>query len=95
MTSAALRIEDRRTWERELIARYLDGLHASSGQRFDPDDIWNLYRNQLLHALLMWTPTLCHSEHLPHMLPEAASLAMIERMTAAIDDLDALDIRAT
>jgi hypothetical protein len=90
--SAALRIEDRRAWERELIARYLDRLHASSGRRFEPADTWNLYRGQIFHALLMWTPTLCHSEHLPSMQPEAVSLAMIERMTAAIDDLDALDI---
>jgi len=90
--SAALRVEDRRAWERELIARYLERLEEASAERFDPDDTWNLYRGQLFHALLMWTPTLCHSEHLPSMQPEAVSLAMIERMTTAIDDLDAIEL---
>jgi hypothetical protein len=41
----------------------------------------------------MWTPTLCHSEHLPSMQSDETSLCMIERMTAAIDDLDAVDAR--
>ncbi len=88
--SAGLQIEDRRAWEQDLVRRYLDRLQHACGQRFDFDDSWNLYRQQIFHALLMWTPTLCHSEHLPSMQPEAASLAMIERMTAAIDDLDSI-----
>jgi aminoglycoside phosphotransferase (APT) family kinase protein len=89
--SAALAIEDRRTWERELLRRYLDALSAKTGRRFDFDEAWTLYRQQLLHALSMWSITLCHSPLLPAMQPEEASLTMIERMTAAIADLDALD----
>ena len=88
--SAALQIEDRRAWEQDLVRRYLDRLQHACGQRFEFDVSWDLYRQQMLHALLMWTPTLCHSEHLPSMQPEAASLAMIARMTAAIDDLDSI-----
>jgi thiamine kinase-like enzyme len=89
--SAALEIEDRRSWERELVRRYHERLESSAERGFDADELWRQYRRQMLHALLMWTPTLCHSEHLPDMQPEAASLCMIERMTAAIDDLESLD----
>jgi hypothetical protein len=90
--SAALDVDDRRAWERELVRRYVDRLSQTARRRFDPDEVFRDYRHQMLHALLMWTPTLCHSEHLPDMQPEAASLCMIERMTAAIDDLDSLDV---
>ncbi len=89
--SAGLAIEDRRTWERELLRRYLDGLAAAGGPQLDAGEFFDHYRAQMFHALLMWTPTLCHSEHLPNMQTEETSLCMIERMTAAIDDLDALD----
>jgi len=92
--SAALEIDDRRAWERELVRRYTDRLSTAAGRAFDADVVFRNYRHQMLHALLMWTPTLCHSEHLPDMQPEAASLCMIERMTAAIDDLDSLDVLA-
>jgi len=89
--SAALEIPDRRAWERELVARYLDRFEAAGGPRLDAGAFFDAYRGQMLHALLMWTPTLCHSEHLPHMQSDETSLCMIERMTAAIDDLDGLD----
>jgi hypothetical protein len=39
----------------------------------------------------MWTITLCHSPLLPSMQSEAMTLALIERIAIAIDDLDALD----
>jgi len=89
--SAGLAVADRRVWERDLVARYLDRFAAAGGPRLDPGVFFDHYRGQMLHALLMWTPTLCHSEHLPHMQSDETSLCMIERMTAAIDDLDALD----
>jgi hypothetical protein len=90
--SAALRIEDRRRWEAELVRRYLARLEEVSGQSFDFDEAWVFYRQQMFHALLNWTPTLCPSEHVPAaMQSEEMSLTMIERMTTAIDDLDSID----
>ena len=89
--SAALTIEDRRAWERDLVRCYLQQLQSSTGRKFDENETWALYRQQLLHAIQMWTLTLCHADYVPDMQPEAVSLAMIERMAAAIDDLDALD----
>lgn len=90
--SGALRIEDRRAWEQELVRRYLERFQDAAGRSFDFDQAWLYYRQQMFHALLNWTPTLCPSELLPAtMQTREMSLTMIERMTAAIDDLDSLD----
>jgi hypothetical protein len=48
------------------------------------------YRRQIVHALLMWTITLCHSPLLPNMQTEETTLAMIERISTAMADLDSL-----
>lgn len=89
--AAALAPADRRAWERELVSRYADALATHSGQPCDRERLWRHYRGQMLHALWMWTITLCHSPLLPAMQPEATSRAMIERIALAIDDLDSLD----
>ena len=89
--SAALAPENRRRWERDLLARYLERLAERCGARLDFDRGFTQYRQQLLHALAMWTITLCHSPLLPSMQSEAMTLAMIERMAIAIVDLDSLD----
>jgi hypothetical protein len=82
--SAALLVDDRRKWDEGLVRTYAEVLGVSF------DEAWLGYRRQLPHALLMWTPTLCHSDLLPHMQSDETSLAMIERMTWAIDDLDSI-----
>jgi hypothetical protein len=82
--TAALQVDDRRAWDEGLVRTYAEVL----GVTFD--DAWLNYRRQIPHALLMWTPTLCHSDLLPHMQSDETSLAMIERMCAAIDDLDSI-----
>lgn len=89
--SSALEPEDRRNWERELLARYLERLaeHRAPKLNFDKSFTW--YRQQLLHAFSMWTITLRHSPLLPSMQTKAMTLAMMERVGTAIDDLDALD----
>ena len=89
--AAALRPDDRRAWERDLLERYLQRLSEATGEAFEFEDSWRLYRQQMLHALWMWTITLCHSPLLPSMQPEETSLAMIERIALAMSDLDSLD----
>jgi len=89
--AAALTIEDRRAWERALLARYLEVLSNAAGVYIDTDFAWRHYRAQMLHALWMWTITLCHSRWLPAMQTAATSVAMIERIAAAVDDLDSLE----
>lgn len=87
-----IRVEDRRAWERPLIERYCARLGEASGQTVDFATAWDGYRRQACAALLMWTPTLCPPPTLPDMQPEATSLLMIERITAAMDDLDVLSL---
>ncbi len=86
----ALTIEDRRAWEADLVEIYLDSFAAHGGTRPSIDDTLDLYRRHLVCALLMWTPTLCHSPLLPDMQPRDVSIAMIERITAALSDHEVL-----
>ena len=89
--TASLTPDNRRSWERELLARYVERFAEKTGVKPDFDLSFLRYRQQIVHALAMWTITLCHSPLLPNMQPEDTTLTMIERMTTAIADLDALD----
>lgn len=91
VVTAALTPDDRRKWERDLLTRYLERFGERTGLRLDFDESFLHYRQQIVHALLMWTITLCHSPMLPNMQTEETTLAMIERMTTAMADLDSLD----
>ena len=88
--TAALTPDDRRKWEKDLLLRYLDRFAALTGTRPDLDRSFLHYRQQMVHALLMWTITLCHSPLLPNMQSEATTLAMIERISTAMADQDSL-----
>lgn len=85
-----LDIEDRRSWECELIDRYAQRLSGISGQQIEFDRAWSAYREQACLALLMWTPTLCPPPTLPDMQPEETSMRMIQRITTAMDDHEVL-----
>ncbi len=92
--STTLTVEQRRGWERELLARYLQQMRENCRTRHaDIRCIRCSIGCQLFAALLMWTPTLCHPPTMPDMQPPEMSREMIHRMTTAIDDLDALDWR--
>lgn len=91
MLSAALAPESRKAWERELLARYLARMGARAGVTHDLDEAWNHYRRQMMHALWMWTITLCHSPFLPAMQTEETTVEMIRRIATAISDLGSLD----
>jgi aminoglycoside phosphotransferase (APT) family kinase protein len=89
--TASLTPDNRRSWERELLARYIERFAQKTGVKPELDLSFLRYRQQIVHALAMWTITLCHSPLLPNMQPEDTTLTMIERMTTAMADLDALD----
>jgi hypothetical protein len=89
--TAALTPDDRRNWERDLLTMYLERFAELTGFKPEFDKSFQSYRQQIVHALLMWTITLRHSPLLPNMQPEDTSLAMIGRMTTAMADLDSLD----
>ncbi|HEY2220726.1 phosphotransferase [Actinomycetospora sp.] len=89
--STALSVEDRRRWERDLIAHYVECLRAGGVTGVSVDDAWLAYRHNLFSALAWWTGTLGQPPEAPDMQPPEASLEFIRRMTHAIDDTDALD----
>lgn len=91
--TAALTPDDRRSWEKDLLRRYLDSFAMLTGTKPDFDRSFLNYRQQMVHALLMWTITLCHSPLLPAMQSEVTTLAMIERISTAMADLDALSAK--
>jgi hypothetical protein len=88
--TAALTPDDRRNWEEDLLRRYLDRFAGLTGTKPDFDRSFLHYRQQMVHALLMWTITLCHSPLLPAMQSEETTLTMIERIATAMADLDTL-----
>jgi thiamine kinase-like enzyme len=89
--STALTPDNRRAWERDLVTYYTEQLHAAGAPRVDFDTAWRLYRQNLLSTLAWYTGTLGQPPEAPKMQPPATSREFIRRMTAAIDDLDALD----
>jgi aminoglycoside phosphotransferase (APT) family kinase protein len=89
--TSALTIDQRRSWERELIALYLQRLAEAGGAVLDFPTTWDLYRQQALGALVMWTPTHHPPRFLPAMQPRSMTTEMLRRILTAIDDLDAID----
>lgn len=92
----SLPVESRRAWEKELLQLYLDELHRSGGPAIGFGDAWTNYRRHLPSALVWLTLTLRPTtddpdEVIPQFQPEEQTLEFIRRMTAAMDDLDALD----
>ena len=78
-------------WERDLLAHYLELFSERPGTRPDFDESFLHYRQQIVHALLMWTITSCHSPLLPNMQSEETTLTMIERIATAMANLDSID----
>lgn len=90
--SATLTIEDRRVWERDLIALYLDLFAVHSGITIGFDEAWLRYRQQMFGALAFWTPTYAPPLFAPrNMQPATTAVEMIRRFAQAIVDLDSLD----
>lgn len=89
--STALRVDDRRAWEQDLLRRYLDGLAAAGGPHVGFDEAWLHYRQQLMTALTWWTITLAPAPGMPDMQPRDTTLAFIARIATAMDDVDTLD----
>jgi len=89
--TTSLAIDDRRSWERDLLEIYLSGMARISGRTFDADDAFLAYRRHVPAALMMWTPTLCPAPDFPAMQPAEISRLMIARTTAAMEDLDSIN----
>lgn len=83
---------DRRSFERDLVAYYLEGLKAAGGPEIAFDEAWRHYREQMLSALAWWTMTLTPAGDMPDMQPQDTTMEFIRRLSIAIDDLGSLDI---
>lgn len=90
----ALTPEDRRAMERDLIAYYLQRLHAAGGPQVSFDEAWFHYREQMSSVLAWWTMTLTPSNDMPDMQPLDITIEFIRRITIAMDDLGTLDVAA-
>jgi Phosphotransferase enzyme family len=89
--SSALTVDDRRSWERDLIELYLDRLHAAGGPSLQFENAWLTYRQQPFHGLAFWLYTIGAGRLQPAMQPDEVSLANLERMTNMIVDLDSFE----
>lgn len=89
--STHLAIEDRRAWERDLIELYRTTFVRAGGTPPSFDHLFRLYRQQLWAALLMWTPTYRPPPFFPDMQPEDISRITLERIGAALDDLECIN----
>jgi hypothetical protein len=90
LLTTGLEVEDRRRWERDLLDFYLERLAAAGGQALRREPAWTAYRQATLYPYFAWVYTIGRSRLQPSFQPEQTSLAMIERIAAAIDDLDSL-----
>lgn len=84
--STSLTIENCRALEIELLEFYLDRLRAAGGPIVNAAEAWKYYRQHLFTSLAWWTSTLA----MVSIQPRRATLAIIERIATAIDDLAAL-----
>lgn len=90
--ATSLTIENRRAWERELLAYYLDQLTLAGGESVDFESAWKIYRQQLIPSLTWWTVTLRPTADLPDMQPREVTIEFIRRIATAMDDLDSLTL---
>lgn len=90
--ATSLTVEDRRAWERDLLALYLEELRHHGGTAPSFAEAWDIYRANLFSALAWWTVTLTPNDNQPDMQPEDTSREFIHRISHAIDDTDALSV---
>jgi len=83
--------DDRRAWEMELLELYLGELAAAGGKAPDLDEAFLRYRQSLFYPYSAWAFTIGRAFYQPKMQPDEISLAIIERLSTAIDDLDCFE----
>jgi len=89
--STSLSVEDRRNWFDDLLRAYIDAMAERGVTDIRFEDAHRQCRQQLMSTLAFWTITLRPTDDMPLMQPEGITRALITRIAAAIDDMDALD----
>jgi hypothetical protein len=80
--------DDRRAWERELLELYLGTLADAGAPAPSFEDAWLAYRQQLFYPYSAWAFTIGRAFYQPRMQPDETSLAILRRLSNAINDLD-------
>ena len=88
--STHLTVENRRAWERDLLAYYRDRLSEAGCQVPNADESFLAYRQQMLHAMFMWLVTVGRYSLQPEMQPMDVTLESVRRTCQAAEDLDSL-----
>ena len=83
--------QDRRAWERELIGGYLDKLGNAGGRPPSFDEAFLAYRRSLFYYTAGWAFTYGRAWYQPEMQSESTCLAILHRLTWAIEDLDSFE----
>lgn len=91
LVSTAVDPEHRRAWDRELLEHYLESLAQAGGKPPTFDEAWLRYRQAVLYGYSAWSFTMGRAFYQPKMQPDEVSLACINRVAAAIDDLRSLE----
>ena len=89
--SCGLEIEDRRAWERDLLALYLERLAATGASAPSFEEAWLDYQRELLHPLVYWLFTIGKGRLGFDMQLREHCLTNIQRSAQAIVDLETLD----
>jgi thiamine kinase-like enzyme len=92
--STHLPIEDRRNWERDLIARYCERLAEAGCEPVDFEETFTNYRQQMLYGVLMWMTTIGFYKVHPIKQTIEITLETIRRACQAATDHDTLDVIA-
>jgi hypothetical protein len=88
--TSALTIEDRRSWERDLLDHYRDQLRAAGGPALDAEDAWTSYRQHTLYPFFAWAFTRAGAGAVqPNMQPDYVCNDIMSRTAHAVSDLDA------
>jgi hypothetical protein len=83
--------DDRRAWDRELLELYLGKLADAGAPAPSFDDAWLTFRQQLFYPYSAWAFTIGRAWYQPRMQPDEISLAILRRLSTAIDDLKSFD----
>jgi aminoglycoside phosphotransferase (APT) family kinase protein len=84
--TSALTVEDRRSWEEDLLRRYLEQLAAHGIDAPGFDEAWTQYRRQPLYGLVIWMLSP------PEQQPEDICRACSSRFAAAVLDHQTLEL---
>ena len=90
--SSILEVEDRRAWEKDLLALYLERLETAGGHAPEFEEAWTAYRVQILYPYHSWTYTIGRGPLQPRMQPDHLCLPIIERSAAAIADHGSIEL---